>query len=298
MDIQHLYSDYIDRAQQALEALGLMDSVVQQDTVCLQIPSHERYDQVKAQLIEEDARLLSEKEIGGRLIAVFAPAAPVRAEGSPWAASFVELAQPKPNADSVPEGIRHVQFVVRTGVETFREAHEHIRFRDRGNYANRLLETKREDVTLRFHDKHLGAVIEQEKAAAILPPVEFAVPGPMREALVRVVESGEKTATTSLLAEYQVFGEALPSVGDRGVVVDSDSQPACVIEVTDVQVVPLKDVPRSHVVAEGEGFENPAEWRAAHKEFWDSEEVREHLGPDLKISDSTLVVLERFRTLP
>lgn len=298
MDIQHLYSDYIARAQQALEALGLTDSVVQQDTVCLQVPSHERYDQVKAQFLQEDARLLSEKEIGGRLIAVFAPTGPVRAEGTPWAASFIELPQPKPNADEVPEGIRHVQFVTRTGIETFREDHEHIRFADRGNTANRLLETKRDDVVLRFHDKNLGAVIEQEKAAAILPPVAFAVPGPMREELVRAVEAGEKNATTSLLAEYQAFGEALPAVGDRGVVVDSDNQPACVIEVTDVQVVPLKDVPRAHVVAEGGGFDDPAEWREAHKEFWDSDDIREHLGQDLKISDSTLVVLERFRTLP
>ncbi|WP_258935179.1 VOC family protein [Nesterenkonia pannonica] len=169
MDIQHLYSEYIGRAQQVLSALGLEGDVVQLDTVCLEVSSHERYDQLKAQLTEEDARLLSEKEISGRLIAVFAPGAPVGGAGSRWFASFVEIPQPKSGAEPDAEGVKHVQFVTRTGIEAFREKHEHIRFVERGSSANRLLETTHQGTVLRFHDKNLGPSSSRRRLPLFCP---------------------------------------------------------------------------------------------------------------------------------
>lgn len=133
-----------------------------------------------------------------------------------------------------------------------------------------------------------------EKSVTKLPKVEFAFPGPLRDALVEAVRAGTKTASASLLAEYEQLDQPLPAVGDRGTVVDSADSPVCVIEITDVEVVPMEDVSDEHALAEGESYSTAEGWRAAHAEFWKSAEFREALGGNAVLDDSTLVVLERF----
>jgi uncharacterized protein YhfF len=61
-----------------------------------------------------------------------------------------------------------------------------------------------------------------------------------------------------------------------------------------VRVVPLKDVPLEHALAEGEGYASIAEWRAGHTAFWTSNAMRAELGEDFELPDSTPVVLEQF----
>ncbi|MER5784853.1 ASCH domain-containing protein [Streptomyces mobaraensis] len=129
-----------------------------------------------------------------------------------------------------------------------------------------------------------------------LPRTEFAFPGPLRDRLVTAILDGSKTSTTGLVVDYEHEGEALPRVGERSVVVDSDDRPVAVIETTDVRVVPLSDVDFAHVVDEGEGDASVAEWRANHETFWHSAEMREALDdPEFTVDDSTLAVLQRFR---
>ena len=128
---------------------------------------------------------------------------------------------------------------------------------------------------------------------ADLPIVEFAYPGPLRDALVAAVLSGEKTSTASLLAQY--VDEELPRVGERGAVVDSAGVVVGVIETAAVDIVALKDVSLRHALDEGEGYIDVAQWRAGHERFWQSAEVREELGdPHFTVNDDTQVVLERF----
>ncbi|CAH0215253.1 MULTISPECIES: ASCH domain-containing protein [Plantibacter] len=127
-----------------------------------------------------------------------------------------------------------------------------------------------------------------------LPIVEFAFPGPLRDRLVAAIESGEKVATSSLAHEYEVAGEELPAVGQRGIVVDSDGVHRFVIETVGVEVVPLGEVPLAHALAEGEGYASVADWRAGHERFWTSPEMQAELGADFHLDDTTLVVLERF----
>jgi uncharacterized protein YhfF len=127
-----------------------------------------------------------------------------------------------------------------------------------------------------------------------LPPVEFAFPGPLRDSLVAAIRCGAKTTTTSLLREYEVGHESLPVAGQRGVVVDSEGKGAFIIETTEVQTVRLVDVSLEHAVAEGEGYESVAEWRAGHTRFWSSAAMQQELGTDFELTDESLVVLERF----
>jgi 2-phospho-L-lactate transferase len=131
-----------------------------------------------------------------------------------------------------------------------------------------------------------------------LPLAEFAFPGPLRDRLVAAILAGEKTSTTSTLVEYSIDGEPLPVVGSRQVLIDSQSQPVAVLEITGVSVVRLADVDLDHARDEGEGHASVAEWRAGHESFWHSAALREHVGdPDFTVTDDTPVVLERMRVV-
>ncbi|MFT4030297.1 MAG: ASCH domain-containing protein [Protaetiibacter sp.] len=127
-----------------------------------------------------------------------------------------------------------------------------------------------------------------------LPDVEFAFPGPLRDRLVSAILTGEKCATSSLVQFYEADGSALPEIGQRGGVLDSDGKVVAVIETTGVEVVALRDVPLQHAIDEGEGFTSVDEWRAAHLRFWTSPEVLSELGQGVSIDDGTPVLLERF----
>ncbi|MEV1076048.1 ASCH domain-containing protein [Micromonospora parva] len=129
-----------------------------------------------------------------------------------------------------------------------------------------------------------------------LPLAEFAFPGPLRDKLVGAILSGAKTSTTGLLIGYQRANEPLPTVGQLSAVVDSAGRRVAAIELTDVRVIRLADVDLAHALAEGEGDESVAQWRAGHETFWHSDAVRAELGdPDFTVDDDTLVVTERFR---
>lgn len=129
-----------------------------------------------------------------------------------------------------------------------------------------------------------------------LPRAEFAFPGPLRDRLVESILRGEKTSTTSLEVEYEVAGEPLPQIGERSVLVDSQDEPAAILEVTDMRIVPMGEVDLAHARDEGEGHQTLAEWRTAHERFFQSQQMRKALdNPDFAVDDETPVVLERFR---
>lgn len=126
----------------------------------------------------------------------------------------------------------------------------------------------------------------------LLPHAEFMTPGPDRDRLNRLILDGRKTATTTLLVEYQECQEPLPQPGDRSALVDSQERPIAVLVTTNVQIEALKDVSFQHVLDEGEGQSSIAQWREEHEAFWDS------ISPDLggiTIDDDTKIVLEHFK---
>jgi uncharacterized protein YhfF len=130
-----------------------------------------------------------------------------------------------------------------------------------------------------------------------LPTLELAFPGPERDRGVAVILSGQKTALTGLLEIYEHAGEAVPQSGQRFSVLDSEGRPAVTIELVDVRVVPMKEIDDDFARAEGRGYSDVAQWRAAHEEFFQSDGVSEFLGRTPDITDDTLVVAERFRVV-
>ncbi|GGO31659.1 hypothetical protein GCM10011576_60790 [Micromonospora parathelypteridis] len=100
-----------------------------------------------------------------------------------------------------------------------------------------------------------------------LPLAEFAFPGPLRDSLVAAILSGAKTSTSALLVGYERANEPLPEVGERSAVVDSEGRRVAVIELIEVRVLRFADVDLQHALAEGEGDESVAQWRAGHEGF-------------------------------
>ena len=128
----------------------------------------------------------------------------------------------------------------------------------------------------------------------------FAEPGRLRDGVTALALDGTKTTTASLAIEYEADGDALPVVGQRDILIDSNEQPVAVVETVSVRVVRLADVDDRHAIDEGEGYADAAAFRAAHERYWREsgavDRIRAHLGdPAWDLGDDTLVVAERFR---
>lgn len=124
---------------------------------------------------------------------------------------------------------------------------------------------------------------------------ELGSPGPLRDQLVAAVLRGEKTATSSLLVQWQRDQEPLPAAGERQTLIDSAGAPVATIEITGVDVLSLGAVDDRIGRAEGEGYSTAAGWRAEHERFW-TQEVFPAWGEDTPpLDDDTQVVVEWFR---
>lgn len=145
--------------------------------------------------------------------------------------------------------------------------------------------------------KYDGAVPSRPDLAS-LNTWGFAFPGPLRDELTALALAGTKTTTAGLLVEYEIEGAAMPTAGNREVLINSNDQPVAVVETVSSRVARLVDVDDQHAIDEGEGYANAAEFRVAHERFWNGyiEDLRAALGdPGFALDDDTLVVLERFR---
>lgn len=110
----------------------------------------------------------------------------------------------------------------------------------------------------------------------------------LADELAALVVQGRKTATTGLLREYEEDGNPLPQVGEHRYIKDSQGRPVCVVEITEVCVMPFREVDADFARDEGEGDLSLEYWRAAHKKFF-----ADYGGA----TDDTLLVCERFRVL-
>jgi len=108
----------------------------------------------------------------------------------------------------------------------------------------------------------------------------------MTDELATLVVSGRKRATTSLLTDYEVEGEPLPSVGAYSVVLDGRGVPVCLIRTVMVTVRAFRDVDESFAYDEGEGDLSLGYWQESHRRFF-SRSLRE-------FSEDSPVVCERF----
>lgn len=165
--MKEIIGDYemaVTKAEALIVEHGIaLTDLVQCDTLCYRVETNERYEDVKQELARI-ALALGEAEVNGRLIATFMFHQPLTV-GRWQMISYVELTQPKPNRSYI-EGIDDVLFVTRQSLGEFQKKYYDIAFEEKGlaNEANPLLEIEGEGMCVKFHDKHMGVVVELEKA--------------------------------------------------------------------------------------------------------------------------------------
>ena len=86
--------------------------------------------------------------------------------------------------------------------------------------------------------------------------------------LADLVLRGEKTATASAYDLYALEGESLPQEGTFDIILDSQDQAVCIVEITKVSVEPFNKVSADHAYKEGEGDKTLVYWRQVHEDFF------------------------------
>jgi uncharacterized protein YhfF len=108
-----------------------------------------------------------------------------------------------------------------------------------------------------------------------------------------LIVSGAKTATCSAVWEWEVEGKAVPQIGLKTIVLDGSGEPLCIIETTEVRILPFDEVDAAFAKEEGEGDPSLEYWREAHWRFFSRALPKIGREADRRMP----LVCERFRVL-
>jgi len=108
-----------------------------------------------------------------------------------------------------------------------------------------------------------------------------------------LVLNGTKTASGTLVWSNQADGTPLPRSGEFRIVIAGTDEPVCVIETTEVRIIPYDEVPDEYALEGGEGDRSPADWR---KIYWDYI-VHECKRIGRKPNAKAPLAMERFRVV-
>src|SRR3989344_2455698 len=102
--------------------------------------------------------------------------------------------------------------------------------------------------------------------------------------LLQLVLEGKKVATAGLLDQHT----KIPKVGDFGIITDSQNEPRCIVEYTDIETKPFLEIDFHFAQAEGEGFQDIEDWRSEHRKVF-----KEWSGNTFTEND--LILCENFK---
>ncbi len=109
--------------------------------------------------------------------------------------------------------------------------------------------------------------------------------------LAHATIEGRKTGTAALFWEMESTG--IPKKGDLSLVTFSNNEPACVIETTEVNIVPFNEVTQDFASTEGESDLSLDHWRKCHwREFVVQCKRLNHIP-----SETMPVICERFKVI-
>lgn len=117
-----------------------------------------------------------------------------------------------------------------------------------------------------YWSKYLSTLSE----APTNPNVYAAVAGNLEIAdqLLDLFLSGRKTASSTLLKDYETCGDDLPKIGNFWIILDSQKNPRCIVKTVRIENYQFNDVPEEVAIAEGEGDLTLDYWRKVHIKFF------------------------------
>lgn len=115
--------------------------------------------------------------------------------------------------------------------------------------------------------------------------------GVKADELAKLVVEGKKTATSSLLYNYQLENESIPKEGQYFIITNSEDEPVAIIKNIEIRITPFKNV--SHDIAKLEGEGDLKKWKEDHNQFFTN-----LLGEyELSFSTDHKVITEIFELL-
>lgn len=115
--------------------------------------------------------------------------------------------------------------------------------------------------TAEFWESYLAATAQSGEEAAFSGELCFDDDWSSGGGRLNLVLSGAKTAVFTPLDSIGINREPVPVAGEVYVVLDSKDEPRCIVEVTDVNVIPLNEIPWDLARRDGECV-NLADWQA------------------------------------
>ncbi len=100
--------------------------------------------------------------------------------------------------------------------------------------------------------------------------LHFEAKGFIGDELISLVLSGQKTALFSSFASFSIDQEPLPVSGELYIILDRAENPACVIELESVNIIPFNEVTWGMAQKEGED-EDLESWREKKREYLEDE---------------------------
>ncbi len=108
-----------------------------------------------------------------------------------------------------------------------------------------------------------------------------------------LVLDGTKTVTGSVLWSHEADGKPLARPGDRWIVTNGRDDPVCIIQTTEVCIIPFDEVGEEYARDGGEGDRSLLSWRKMYWEYIVSECAR--IGRDP--TEKAPLVMERFKVV-
>lgn len=144
-----------------------------------------------------------------------------------------------------------------------------------------------------YWQAYLAARSEDASVDSTYMVEQFGDHGQLADELAQLVLAGTKTATCSALWEWQAEGSALPEVGLKTIVLDSNPQPLCIIETIEVTIRAFNKVDAQFVYDEGEDDRSLESWSKEHWKYFSR--VLPQIGKEP--NPEMLLVCERFRVV-
>lgn len=140
----------------------------------------------------------------------------------------------------------------------------------------------------------LPVVTGVDVAAAMTPPAwAFGDNPALADELLALVLAGEKTGTTTAVAELAATGGPEPWVGELSIILDGAGRPRALIRTTQVRRCRFAEVDAEFAASEGEGDRTLAGWRSDHERYW----RRTLAGTGVAVDGDLEVFAETFELL-
>ncbi|RIP37013.1 ASCH domain-containing protein [Staphylococcus gallinarum] len=115
----------------------------------------------------------------------------------------------------------------------------------------------------------------------------------MGDELAELVVRGKKRATCSAKCLHDIEGEDLPVEGQYNIILNGKNEPVCIIQFTQIRILPMNEVPEAFAVLEGEGDLSYKYWFDEHERFF-RKELSSH---NINFSTDIDLVCQEFKVV-